>query len=333
MEEVVAEHLRVEHAHALRGERLAVDAGGVERGDVVATGCRARAPASARARRCATRSTSGTYRSGEPSQKRRSTRGIGAFALQVEFGGERVLDLGDDLARADLVGGRMRAVDQRRDRACSSAMSSAICRSMPGRSTLTTTSRGGASPIACSVAACTCAIEADASGVVSKLANATSIGAAERLLDQRARGVAVERRDAVLQQRQFVGDVRRHQVAARRQDLPELDEDRPELLQRQAQARAARLRRDLAARRAARTAASASASVRPACRRAGRRAGSAAARGRSAAARSAGVMRAARARQARDARGQAFDVVAQRIDVVVEGIQLGASRRRRAIPR
>ena len=35
VEEVVAEHLGVEQAHALGGEQLAVDAGGVERGDVV----------------------------------------------------------------------------------------------------------------------------------------------------------------------------------------------------------------------------------------------------------------------------------------------------------
>src|SRR3546814_15455322 len=39
-------------------------------------------------------------------------RGVGAFALQVELGGQRALDLGDDLARADLVGARMGAVDE-----------------------------------------------------------------------------------------------------------------------------------------------------------------------------------------------------------------------------
>jgi hypothetical protein len=78
-------------------------------------------------------------------------------------------------------------------------------------------------------------------------------GAAERLLDQRARHVAVERRHAVLQQGQLLGDVGRHQVAAGRQDLPELDEDRAQFLQRQAQARAPRLCGDLAPMRAART--------------------------------------------------------------------------------
>src|SRR3546814_2560562 len=39
-------------------------------------------------------------------------RSVGAFALQVELGGQRALDLGDDLARADLVGARMGAVDE-----------------------------------------------------------------------------------------------------------------------------------------------------------------------------------------------------------------------------
>ena len=36
VEEIVAEHLLVEHPHALGGERLAIEAGGVDRGDVVA---------------------------------------------------------------------------------------------------------------------------------------------------------------------------------------------------------------------------------------------------------------------------------------------------------
>src|SRR5690606_18118555 len=67
---------------------------------------------------------------------------------------------------------------------------------------------------------------------------------AERTLDDGARHLAVERRDLVLQQCEVVDDVRRQQVAAGREDLPELDEDRPQLLQRQAQAGTARLRRD-----------------------------------------------------------------------------------------
>ena len=258
-----------------------------------------------------------------------------AFALQVEFGGQRVLDLGHDLARADLVGGRMRAVDQRGER-----LAAARCRRRSA------CSMSGAQHLDHDFARRRVAVgrqrrrmhlrdrgRGQRRGVEAR--ERVGDRPAQRLLDRCARAaVAVERRDAVLQQRQFVGDVGRHQVAARRQDLPELDEDRPELLQRQAQARAARLRRDLAPRRAARTAAAAAASVRPACRRAGRRGGSAAARGRCARRAGTGVMRAPpRGCRRRDARGEAFDVVAQRVDVVVEGIELGARRPRRAIPR
>jgi hypothetical protein len=51
-------------------------------------------------------------------------------------------------------------------------------------------------------------------------------------------------RNAILQSRQFVGDVQRQQVAARGQHLAELDEDRPQGLQGLAQAHGAR-RRDV----------------------------------------------------------------------------------------
>src|SRR5690606_8146632 len=64
-------------------------------------------------------------------------------------------------------------------------------------------------------------------------------GTAERALDGGHGDGWGEGGNAVLQQRQLVGDVRRHQVAPRRQDLAELHEDRAEALQRQAQAHAA----------------------------------------------------------------------------------------------
>ena len=51
--------------------------------------------------------------------------------------------------------------------------------------------------------------------------------------------VPVERRYAVLEFRQLVGDVRRQQIAPGRQGLAEFDEDRPQLLERQAQPLAA----------------------------------------------------------------------------------------------
>ena len=241
VEEVVAEHLRVEHAHALGGERLAVDAGGVERGDVVG-----RDAAHAFQRQHALGGVRPDHlrhvQVGESGQKRRSTLALRAFALQVEFGGERGLDLGDDLARADLVGARMGALDQRRH-GLSRAMSAAICFSMSGRSTLTTTSRGASRRRQRRRVHLRDRGRGQRRGVEVREGLARSAGPA-RASTMRARGFAIERRDAVLQQRQFVGDVGRHQVAARGQDLPELDEDRPEFLQRQAQARAARLRGD-----------------------------------------------------------------------------------------
>ena len=59
-------------------------------------------------------------------------------------------------------------------------------------------------------------------------------------LDDRARLGARERRHAVLQLRELVGDVLGQQVAPGRERLAELDEDRPQPLQREADALAAR---------------------------------------------------------------------------------------------
>jgi hypothetical protein len=53
--------------------------------------------------------------------------------------------------------------------------------------------------------------------------------------DEGARHLAIERRDAVLQPRQFVGYVEWQQIAARGQRLAELHEDGAELLERQPQ--------------------------------------------------------------------------------------------------
>ena len=52
--------------------------------------------------------------------------------------------------------------------------------------------------------------------------------------------VGGKRRHAVLQLRELVGDVGGQQVAAGREHLAELDEDRPQLLQREAQTLCAR---------------------------------------------------------------------------------------------
>ena len=59
----------------------------------------------------------------------------------------------------------------------------------------------------------------------------------------RQRLLGGEGRHAVLEQGELVGEVGRQQVAPGRQHLAELDEDRPERLERLAQARAARFRK------------------------------------------------------------------------------------------
>ena len=128
-----------------------------------------------------------------------------------------------------------------------SARSFSITGSMPGRSTFTATSRSSP-PLSISVAKCTCAIEALATGSRSKLAKIVSSGRRKARSMVAMATLGGERRHAVLQQRQFVGDVGRQQVAPGRQHLAELDEDRAQVLQRLAQALAAR-RRQVAAER------------------------------------------------------------------------------------
>ena len=72
--------------------------------------------------------------------------------------------------------------------------------------------------------------------LLEHLGDRPSVGA----LDDRAGLGARERRHAVLQLLELVGDVGRQQVAARRQRLAELHEDRPEFLEREPDALAAR---------------------------------------------------------------------------------------------
>jgi hypothetical protein len=56
--------------------------------------------------------------------------------------------------------------------------------------------------------------------------------AAVGFLDDRARDASIERRDAILQLRQFVGDVDRQQIAPGGQRLAELHENRSQFLER-----------------------------------------------------------------------------------------------------
>ena len=103
-------------------------------------------------------------------------------------------------------------------------------RARSGRSTLTMTSCPPGR-----VAACTWAIEAAASGVSSNCANTSLKRPTVGAFETRAGHGAGEWRHPVLQFREFIGDIRRQQVAARRDRLAELHENRPQLDQRQAQ--------------------------------------------------------------------------------------------------
>ena len=97
---------------------------------------------------------------------------------------------------------------------------------MPGRSTLT-----AASVPSCSRARCTCATEALATGVsVEAREHLAATACRRRAPGSRPRARESKRRHPVLQLGQLVGDVGGQQVAARRQHLAELDEDRSERL-------------------------------------------------------------------------------------------------------
>ncbi len=106
---------------------------------------------------------------------------------------------------------------------------------MPGRSTLTTTSRPSGS-----VAACTWAMEAAASGATSKLAKSSATGRPSEASMRAFASAPSKGGHAVLEPRELVGDVGRQQVAPRRDHLAELHEDRSEVLERAPQALAAR---------------------------------------------------------------------------------------------
>ena len=108
-------------------------------------------------------------------------------------------------------------------------MSFSITCAMFGRSTLTATGVPSGSS-----AKCTCATDALATGVaVERLEHLVDGLAVERASSVATTCSERKRRHAVLQLRELVGDVGRQQVAPRRQHLPELDEDRPEVLERE----------------------------------------------------------------------------------------------------
>ncbi|MCW0450641.1 hypothetical protein NB706_003475 [Xanthomonas sacchari] len=240
MEEVVAEHLGVEHPHALGRQRAAVDAGGVQRGDVV--GGDAAHPLQGQ------RALGGVgpdhLRHVEVVRVQPETAqhaGVGALALQVQLRGEGGLDLGHHLARADLVGARMGALDQRGGRFQQGDVGVDLpldvraqhldhhFAAVVQRRRVHLRDRGRGQRF----------------GVEGRERHRDR--PPQRLFHDAPRRLAVERAHPVLQQGQFLGHVRRHQVTPGGEDLPELDEDRPQVLQRQAQPGAARLRSDVGA--------------------------------------------------------------------------------------
>ena len=112
MKEIIAEHLRIEHADALRGQRPAVDAGGVQRSDIVA-GNAVDAFESEHALGSVAPDHFGHIQVRRILPEPPDHRSVRAFALQVEFGGERGFDFAHHFPGADLVGVGMRAFDQR----------------------------------------------------------------------------------------------------------------------------------------------------------------------------------------------------------------------------
>ena len=114
-------------------------------------------------------------------------------------------------------------------------MSASICRGAFGRCTLTTTRR----PFG-STARCTWPIDAAASGSLVELEEQPLDRLAELLRDRPLDVRERERAHVVLQAAQLGDDVRRHDVGPRREQLPELDERRAELVEHLAQVPAAR---------------------------------------------------------------------------------------------
>ena len=235
VEEVVAEHLGVEHPHALFGQLAAVDPGRIQRGDVVGGnagdplhGQRALgAVAPHHLRHVQVRRVCP-----QPAHD----AGVGAFALEVQFGGQGGLDLVHHQLRADPVGIGMGAVDQRGQRAQQGDVGGDLlldARAQHLDHHLAPVAQARAMHLGDRGRSQRRGVEAG-EGLGHR--------PAQRLLDDLPGRIAIEGCDLVLQQGQFFGDVRRHQVAPGGQDLPELDEDRAQLLQGQAQARTARQR-------------------------------------------------------------------------------------------
>ena len=116
--------------------------------------------------------TSGTYRSGDPAQLRRSRLALPASRCRSSSAAS-VFSISATISRGRILSALGCARSTMAAMLSSSAMSPAIWLPMSGRNTFTTTSRPPGS-----VAACTCAMLADASGVVSKVSKASRMSRA-----------------------------------------------------------------------------------------------------------------------------------------------------------
>ena len=238
VEEVVAEHLGVEQAHGVGSQRAAVDSGGIQGGDVIG-----RNAVHALQGQCAFAAVVpqhfGDIQLARALPVAAQHAGIGPFPVQVQLGGQGGLDLGHHLAWTDLLRPRMGAldhpgqgveqgdvlidlpVDARAQYLDHHLAATGQARGMHlgnrGRG-----QRGGIEGL---------------EGLVHRTA--------QGLFHQAARQLPVKRLYPVLQQHQLGSNIRRHQIAAGGQHLAKLDEDRPQLLQGQAQAHPAWLAGDI----------------------------------------------------------------------------------------
>ena len=118
---------------------------------------------------------SGTYRSSESFHRRRITLALPPSRCRSSSAA-RVVSISATMARGRILSALGCARSTNAATELSSEMSALICFSIFGRSTLTTTSRDTPFASGGSVAACTWAMDAEASGVVSKSAKASLIG-------------------------------------------------------------------------------------------------------------------------------------------------------------
>ena len=111
MEEIVAKHLRIEHAHAFRSQCLAIDAGCIECSDVV----RANAVNTFEREYGFARQRPVYFRHGQIVRIRPQAphqAGIATFAQKIQLGMQGGFDFGNDLLRAYFFSIRMMPVGQ-----------------------------------------------------------------------------------------------------------------------------------------------------------------------------------------------------------------------------